>query len=387
MPWLAGGRRATLGARPVRSGAWRAVGLLLALWLLSAATSAQAGVPFSRAVELHPDHPAGTRYMDVALCGALALAAIEVEGVRFGGLSGLGWDRRRRRLEALSDRGHLFELRLSWRRGRLVAAEAVRAVALRDPEGAPLAGAEADAEGLALVASRRRGRRETELLISFEQRPRVWRFGVDGRFLRDEPLPAPWAEVTAYCGPNLALEAVAWHSRWGLVFGAEAPLRGQPSRTLPIGAAGGATWQLAASSAVEGGGLVDLAPWRDGALLLLERGHVASTGRTVISLSRWTPRTPRGASDVPQTTERLVVLDSADGWAIDNFEGVAALPGGRVLLVSDDNESARQRTLLLCLRPLGRRGSSRRHAQPPASGRASAAHSMIAGSTSTPTGQ
>ncbi|MBK8482648.1 MAG: esterase-like activity of phytase family protein [Proteobacteria bacterium] len=387
VPWLAGGRRATLGDWPAGAGAGRARGLLLTLWLVLATSSAQAGEPFSRQVELHPDHPVGTRYMEVALCGALALAAVEVEGVRVGGLSGLAWDRRRQRLEALSDRGHLFELRLRWRRGRLVAAEVLRAVALRGPEGAPLVGAEADAEGLALVVSRWRGRRRTELFVSFEQRPRVWRFGLDGRFLREEPLPALWTEVTAYRGPNLALEAVAWHSRWGLVFGGEAPLRGQPRQTLPLGAAGGETWQLAASAAVEESGLVDLAPWRDGALLLLERGYVASTGRTVISLSRWTPRPPRGASEAPQATDRLVVLDSAEGWAIDNFEGLAALPGGRVLLVSDDNESARQRTLLLCLRPLGRRGASWRRAQPSAKGRARRAHAVIAGSTSTPTGQ
>ncbi|MBK6846920.1 MAG: esterase-like activity of phytase family protein [Proteobacteria bacterium] len=214
---------------------------------------------------------------------------------------------------------------------------------------------------MALVPGGGRPRGQRALLISFEQRPRVWRFRADGRFVRDEPLPAPWADVASYRSPNEALEAVAWHRRWGLIFGSEQPLRDQAPGTLPLGSAGGAAWQLAANPKVAQSGLVDLVALRDGTLLLLERAYVASSGRTVISLSRLTLRRGRdGVPPLPAAVERLVVFDSAAGWALDNFEGLTALPGQRVLLVSDDNESAAQRTLLLCLRLLPRGAARRR---------------------------
>lgn len=329
--------------------------LLRVLLLGGPATAAAAGVPFSVQVALHPDRPVGSRYQRVALCGALALAATEVEGLRVGGLSGLAWREQHQRLYALSDRGRLFELRTRWRRGELVGAELVRAVRLRGPDGVPLVGADADAEGLARVSGGGRRRGQEELLISFEQRPRVWRFRADGRFVRDEPLPAPWGEVAAYRAPNQALEAVAWHPRWRLLFGSEQSLRAQPPGTLPLRSTRGAAWDFSANPTLGGSGLVDIAAQRDGTLLLLERAYEAASGRTVITLSRLAPDRARRGAQAPWVAERLVAFDSAEGWALDNFEGLAVLPGQRVLLVSDDNESATQRTLLLCLRLLPRR--------------------------------
>ncbi|MBK6846919.1 MAG: esterase-like activity of phytase family protein [Proteobacteria bacterium] len=143
-----------------RSGPDLGALLLLLLVLLPGRPSAAApaGLPFSAPVTLHPDYPVGSRYMGVAFCGALALAAIELDGLRVGGLSGLAWDEERQRLQAVSDRGRLFELRLHWRRGELVGAEALRALRLRGPDGAPLEGADADAEGFGALGARARGR-------------------------------------------------------------------------------------------------------------------------------------------------------------------------------------------------------------------------------------
>ena len=44
--------------------------------------------------------------------------------------------------------------------------------------------------------------------------------------------------------------------------------------------------------------------------------------------------------------DTLLRLSSGQGWALDNFEGLAVLPGGRILIVSDDNTRAVQATLL-----------------------------------------
>ena len=55
----------------------------------------------------------------------------------------------------------------------------------------------------------------------------------------------------------------------------------------------------------------------------------------------------------------LAVFDTPSGWRIDNFEGLALLDGRRLLLVSDDNRSVLQHSLLLLLERLpGRDGAS-----------------------------
>ncbi len=43
----------------------------------------------------------------------------------------------------------------------------------------------------------------------------------------------------------------------------------------------------------------------------------------------------------------LAKFDSEDGWKIDNFEGVTKVGKNRFLMVSDDNDSLFQKTLLV----------------------------------------
>ena len=63
-------------------------------------------------------------------------------------------------------------------------------------------------------------------------------------------------------------------------------------------------------------------------MILLRRAHLASDGSvTVTDLAR---------------------LANGDGWSVDNFEGLTRLGGQRYLMVSDDNFSLMQRTLLTC---------------------------------------
>jgi len=46
-------------------------------------------------------------------------------------------------------------------------------------------------------------------------------------------------------------------------------------------------------------------------------------------------------------SETLAKLDSADGWRLDNSEGLTRVDKNRYLMVSDDNENIFQKTLLV----------------------------------------
>ena len=46
-------------------------------------------------------------------------------------------------------------------------------------------------------------------------------------------------------------------------------------------------------------------------------------------------------------SEILARLDSSDGWHLDNFEGLTKVGKNRYLMISDDNGSFLQKTLLV----------------------------------------
>ena len=51
----------------------------------------------------------------------------------------------------------------------------------------------------------------------------------------------------------------------------------------------------------------------------------------------------------PVAREEIARFDSSQGWAVDNFEGVAHHIDNRYFIVSDDNANPQQKTLLVYL--------------------------------------
>jgi hypothetical protein len=200
-------------------------------------------------------------------------------------------------------------------------------IPLVDERGVPLAGAEADAEGLDVFPNGDR-------LVSFERDHRIWLYPADGGPPRPAPMPA--SELP----DNGGLEALALY-----------PVAGRASYL--VGSEGGSIWLCRLSGTCEetdfgaltpsGHGLTALAPHgAAGGFLMLARAYDPQRGnRIVVRL-------------IAVRADRGYVLDEmtlAPPLTVDNFEGIAVVPhpsdGIRVYLLSDDNGSATQRTYLL----------------------------------------
>lgn len=89
--------------------------------------------------------------------------------------------------------------------------------------------------------------------------------------------------------------------------------------------------------------MVGLDSDRDGALIALERRYLSPLAPLIISVRRIDLATE------PPRVEELARFSSAEGWPVDNFEGIARHAADRYFLVSDDNASAFQKTLLIYL--------------------------------------
>ncbi len=264
---------------------------------------------------------------------------VEISGddPRFGGWSDVWIAPSGERLVAISDRGYWFEARLKadFRDGPL-ALEAARLGPLLDQGGAPLSGGAADAEALAALP-------DHGYLVGFERQHRLWRYPP-----ADPPFSVPPAPVVAPPG----LDSAPFNA------GLEALVHLGEGRLLAIaeGLGDGATRVGWLFDGREWHGLgyapaPDFSPTGatrapNGDVLVLERRYTRRDG-VGARIVRLPAAAIRQGADL--MGEELARLEAP--LTLDNFEGIAARrgSGGETLiyLLSDDNYSLLQRTLLL----------------------------------------
>jgi hypothetical protein len=306
----------------------------------TAAEWPQHSMPF----ELHEDLHNSIGLDGIRLLGALDLSAMTRQYTAAAELSGLAWDPDEQLLYAVTDEGRVLSMQVRFANGQLSAIKLQRMHRLRDPSGAPLTGKRVDSEGLYLRQHTNDKHGDTELFVAFERVPRIDRYRANGRLLGPAPMPRALADLSAYQSGNKGMEAVSVHPQFGAVSGTEWPLIGAAKELVTFYAQSGATAtmpRLAEANA----GLVGLHVMPDASLLVLERAHSWLGLSLVVELSRTSKWTKPAAQALSRT--RLARFDSSLGWRLDNFEGLAHHQGNKFFIVSDDNGSALQTTLLV----------------------------------------
>lgn len=257
----------------------------------------------------------------VRFAGGLALSS---DDPRFGGLSDLRLDESGG-LVAVTDAGDLLTARLVLDAvGRLTGVDQVRLRRLTDLDGRPISDkAQGDAEGLAILPN-------GDVLVAFERDHRIWSYGRDAA-----DRPSPRSHPAHAFAANEGMEGLTGDADGGWFVAGESggfwhcDTDGCVQRIAPP--------EPALSGYRPTGLALDS---QTGGLLLLERFFQAP-----IDTRMRVSRIDRDG----RVTEELIALSLPA--TVDNFEGVATTlnPDGsmRVYVVSDDNFSARQRTLLL----------------------------------------
>jgi hypothetical protein len=226
-------------------------------------------------------------------------------------------------LYALSDKGILynFAIKIKNKKIKRVALQATFPLKIKGNKRKKI-----DSEGMVFV--------KNDLLISFERDPKIMLFNVNGKSKKLESkykLNKRLKNQKNYVSKNKMLEAVAYSSKYGVISVAERPLKSKKHHVL-YGSK--KSWRIPYR-----GDISAIEFMSKHKLLILQRKFNFLTRRRVTIL---------GSLNLKKDRYKVLArLDSSDGWKIDNFEGLTKVKKNIYLMISDDNESFFQKTLLV----------------------------------------
>jgi hypothetical protein len=284
-------------------------------------------------IDVDPDHPERKKFGALTLMSAFQL---ESRDNRFGGLSGLSLGRDGK-LYAISDRGYWLSATVSMDvDGALIDLSDWRIAPILTPEKRPVQGKWRDAEALAIA-------QDGSFLVAFEGVHRIWRYSPPPQTFESTPVPVPIPPAMTLAPGNGGVEALTVLPHNRLLAITEAFQN--PDGTLK-------SWVIDKDQFTElsylpskGFSVTDCAALNSGDILVLERRYVPlgilSVRLKLLNASSLRP----GAQLIGRE-----LLSLEQPLAVENYEGIAlqqTSKGTMIFMVSDDNYSAFQQTLLL----------------------------------------
>ncbi|NKB57959.1 MAG: esterase-like activity of phytase family protein [Alphaproteobacteria bacterium] len=256
---------------------------------------------------------------------------------RFGGLSALHISASGDRLLAISDRGNWLTAMLRYRDGALSTVADFRIAPLLDHTGQPVTGRQADSESLARTD-------DNGFIVSFERRHRLWRYTGTPDPTRSTPTPLRTPEGFQDLPSNGGIEALTRLCDGRLLAIAEKSVARRDTVAAWVQSDTG--WQELAYRTTAGLRPTGAATLPNCDVVVSERSFGMLAGLDIRISQISASSIKAGAVLEPEPLASL-----SDLLTIDNFEGIAARRNAAgdtlIYLISDDNFSAVQRTLLM----------------------------------------
>ncbi|WP_298609944.1 esterase-like activity of phytase family protein [uncultured Thiothrix sp.] len=269
-------------------------------------------------------------YSKIKLLSEFTIPRASFNGLTISELSDLAWDQDEQLLYAVSDQGRIFHFKLKLENEQITAVDPVFAAGLVDNKGKPIK--LRDSEGLFALNANNGKKGDTQLIVSFEHGPRIYRMTPQGRQVGVVPIHKDLQNAKAYRSQNAMLESVAYHPKYGFLTAPERSLKGEPNNLQTIYSAK-QKWSFLAYPA-ENSSVTSLEILPDKSVLVLERAWVGILHPMVISLRR-VDLDACAKAEVCEVQD-LGVYSSL--IQVDNFEGLTQIRDNLYLMVSDDGE-------------------------------------------------
>ncbi len=286
-----------------------------------------------------PLNPADPKQTTIDALEYVAGFALDSTAPEWGGYSGMVMEADGGSLLAVSDVGHWLKLELKHDdAGALTGVGAARIEPLLDEAGKPVTGKEwSDAEEIAQAEN-------GPFFVSFERRHRIWRYASAGGIPSGAAASVPTPPQIGALPENSGLEAMTADIDGRILLIAEGGA--DPGRGSRGWSGRDQAWAGFAVERTDGFEPTSLTHKANGNVLLLERRYTEAEGPAARVSLLAPPLGDRAAGFTLGVLRRPLT--------VDNFEAIAVRPAadGRVFvyLLSDDNQSDQQRTLLLQFR-------------------------------------
>ncbi len=254
--------------------------------------------------------------------------------------SGLAWDHDQQQLIILSDRGFIIHTTPIFENKRLIDLTLNAYHFLEDKNGKKLRYKSSDSEGLALNNANNGIDSDTELIVSFERKPRIIKFTIEGNHISQYPLANNLNDIRKYSSANKSLEAITLHPKFNIITGPERPLKNEDKNKLTLHTINDDVWHFKPKSEAHGA-LVGLTTLPDNRLVALERIFSSVFAGVSSALHLIT------LDDNSIHVEQLSLLNPSASYFNENFEGITWHKDNRFFMISDDNDNIFQRTLLV----------------------------------------
>jgi len=173
-----------------------------------------------------------------------------------------------------------------------------------------------------------------ELYVSFEGYPRISKISKKGYLSSNQKLTKELRSKKNYRGSNKIFEALAWHSKYGLLTAGEYPLHKKDKTKQTIYSVKGKKWHFKAQNH-QNNAITAIEVMDDNNLLILERAYAGLSKPFVVTLKKLYLNKCDKKRNCQ--SEVLASFNSYDGWAVNNYEGLAKVGKNRYLMVSDNN--------------------------------------------------
>ncbi|SHO81084.1 lipoprotein [hydrothermal vent metagenome] len=274
-------------------------------------------------------------FMGIEILDQKSLHYDNIDGVKFCEISDLAYNRKSHKLYMVSDEGRIFEFKAIFN-DKISKLTPIKAVNISKKNGKKFRNYRRDSEGATLDYKGR-------LVLSFEGRPKVARFGSDGRMLYKYHIPKAISKIRYLRGKNKGIEALAYHYKYGFLMATEYPIKKNPKSIQSIYSSKGKKWHFSASS-YKHSAITAIEVMSDGNILVLERAFNGLFNPFIITLKKVYINNSKNSFC---RSEVLATMDNSKGWDIDNFEGLTRVGKDRYIMISDDGDNFYQNTLLI----------------------------------------
>lgn len=278
----------------------------------------------------HKDHPLNTNYQRMKLLGAVKIIPSNKEGMMNRELSGLAYDNDNDVLYALSDDGYISHFSLSFENNILTNVALKGSYRLKDSAGNTLPESNADAEGLAINFGNNKLRDDAQLIISLNDPTRIEYYTPRGAYIRTLVMSNKAKEFIK----NNEVNSLAGSLEKGIyMFGLDSYKESHlvyfsgTDEVIKLNLDDYKNIQILGADKSN-----------DGSVVFVDRKY-SSMFKPIIYCIRELVNN--------KTIKDIACMNHKEGWLIDNYEGLTHIENNRYLLVSDDNESMMQSTILL----------------------------------------